>query len=52
MATQVRCDKCGRLSAASDLRYTAAEGLKALHVLLWLVAIAFVVCIFMWRFVP
>jgi len=52
MATQVRCDKCGRLSAASDLRYTAAEGLKASRLLLWLVAIALVVCVFMWRFVP
>ena len=28
MATQVRCDRCGHVSAASDLRYTAAGHLE------------------------
>jgi len=51
MATQVRCDKCGRLSAASDLRHSAAEDFKASRLLLWLIAIAFVVCVLIWRFV-
>ena len=50
MATQVRCDKCGRLSAASDLRHMAAEGFKASRLLPWFVAIALVVCILVWRF--
>jgi len=50
MATQVRCDKCGRLSAASDLRHAAAEGLKASRLLAWFVAIALVVCVLVWRF--
>ncbi len=52
MATQVRCDKCGRLSAAGDLRHTAAKGVNASRLLLWIVAMAFVVCVFIWRFVP
>ena len=50
MATQVRCDKCGRLSAASDLRHTAAEGFRASRLLPWLVTIALVVCVLIWRF--
>ena len=49
MATQVRCDKCGRLSAASDLRHTAAD-LKASRLLAWFVAIALVLCLLVWRF--
>jgi endogenous inhibitor of DNA gyrase (YacG/DUF329 family) len=43
MATQVRCDKCGRVSAASDLRYSAAAHFKPIRLLLWLVAGAFLV---------
>ena len=50
MATQVRCDKCGRLSAARDLRHTAAEGFKPSRLVLWFVAIALVVCVVVWRF--
>ncbi len=43
MATQVRCDKCGRVSAASDLRYAAVEHLTPLRLLLWIVAGAFLI---------
>lgn len=44
MATQVRCNACGRVSAASDLRHSAADrfrpkrlvlGLLVAGVLLW-----------------
>jgi hypothetical protein len=52
MATQVRCDKCGRLSAASDLRHTAAGGFKASRLLLWLAAAVFLVWVLIWRFAP
>ena len=48
MATQVRCEKCGRLSAASNLRPTAAEAFKAPRLLPWLVVIAVVVFAFIW----
>lgn len=41
MATQVRCDKCGRVFAASELRHTAAEHFKPSRLLLGLVAGAF-----------
>jgi len=42
MATQVRCDRCGRVSAASDMRHTAAaEQFKPSRLLLWLVVAAF-----------
>ena len=51
MATQVRCDKCGRLSAASDLRHTAAGGFKTTHWLLWLVGVACFVWLVGWHFV-
>ena len=38
MATQVRCDACGRVSAASDLRYSTADRLRPTRLLLWLFA--------------
>ena len=43
MATQVRCDHCGHVSAASDLRYTAAGHIEPARVVLWVVAAAVVV---------
>ena len=43
MATQVRCDHCGQVSAASDLRYTAAGPLGPAPFVLWVVAAAIVV---------
>lgn len=47
MATQVRCDQCGRVSAASDLRYTAAERFKWPRLLLWVAVVA----LFTWALV-
>ena len=47
MATQVRCDACGRVSAAGDLRHTVADrfhvrwvavGIAAAALLAWLLA--------------
>jgi len=38
MATQVRCSKCGRLSAASDLRYAVADRFRPLRLLLGVAA--------------
>jgi hypothetical protein len=38
MATQRRCDNCGRVSAASDLRYTVADRFNTTRLLLWVVA--------------
>lgn len=43
MATQVRCDNCGHVSAASDLRYTAAGHLEPARVVQGVVAGAVVV---------
>lgn len=43
MATQVRCNECGHVGAASDLRFTAAGHFKPPRLLLWLVAAAFLV---------
>lgn len=36
MATQVRCEHCGRLSAASDLRVVVADRFVLKKVLVWL----------------
>lgn len=36
MATQARCDACGRVSAASDLRYSTAERTHPKCLVLWL----------------
>jgi len=47
MATQVRCDNCGRLSAASDLRHTAAPHFARSRVVLWLVAAGLLVWLLM-----
>lgn len=41
MATQRRCDNCGRVSAASDLRYAVADRFNTPRLLLWVVAAAF-----------
>jgi hypothetical protein len=43
MATQVRCDSCGRVSAASDLRHLVADRFRPTRLLLWLVAAAILV---------
>lgn len=37
MATQVRCNACGRVSAASDLRYSVADRFRPKRLVLWLV---------------
>jgi hypothetical protein len=47
MATQVRCDNCGRLSAASDVRHSAADRFKPSRILLWLAAAAVLVWVLM-----
>jgi hypothetical protein len=47
MATQVRCDNCGRLSAASDVRHCAADRFKPSRILLWLAAAAVLVWVLM-----
>jgi len=39
MATQVRCGKCGRVSAASDLRTDTADKLTKPHLALWIVGV-------------
>jgi endogenous inhibitor of DNA gyrase (YacG/DUF329 family) len=39
MATEVRCPKCGRVSAASDLRAETADRFAKAHVGLWLVGV-------------
>jgi hypothetical protein len=51
MATQRRCDTCGRLSAASDLRYTVADRFKTPRLLLWVVAAALLAWVLMHLFV-
>jgi len=40
MATQVRCNNCGRVSAASDLRYVVADRFNTTRVLVWTVVVA------------
>ena len=47
MATQVRCDNCGSLSAASDVRHSAADRVKPSRILLWLAAAAVLVWVLM-----
>ena len=47
MATQTRCDNCGRTSAASDLRHAVADRFETAHRLLWLAAAAFVAWVLM-----
>jgi membrane protein required for beta-lactamase induction len=43
MATQVRCKRCGRISAASDMRPGVAENSMTPRAAVWLVAAALVV---------
>lgn len=43
MATQVRCAKCGRVSAASDLRTDTADTLTKAHLALWIAGVVVVV---------
>lgn len=43
MATQVRCTKCGRVSAASDMRTDAAGNRSRLHLAAWFLGVALVV---------
>jgi hypothetical protein len=50
MATQRRCDNCGRVSAASDLRYTVADRFSTTRLLLWVVAAAFLAWLLMGLF--
>jgi hypothetical protein len=35
MATQVRCNACGRVSAASDLRHSVADRFRPRRLVLW-----------------
>jgi hypothetical protein len=37
MATQVRCSKWGRISAASELRHTVADRFNRVRVIGWVV---------------
>lgn len=41
MATQVRCSRCGRTSAASELRYTVADRFSRARVLGWAIVALF-----------
>ena len=43
MATEVRCAKCGRISAASDMRTDTADNLTKPHLVLWIVGVVVVV---------
>lgn len=40
MATQVRCNACGRVSAASDLRHSVVGRFRQKPLVLWLVVAA------------
>ena len=42
MATQVRCAKCGRVSAASDMRTDSAYSLSKQHLVVWILGVALV----------
>lgn len=46
MSTQVRCASCGRVSAASELRYTAADQFRLHWVLLGAAAVGFAAWLF------
>ena len=43
MATQVRCAKCGHVSAACDMRTDTADKLTKAHLGLWIAAVVFAV---------
>lgn len=43
MATEVRCSKCGRVSAASNLRTETADQLAKPHLGLWIVGVVVLV---------
>jgi len=47
MATQARCAKCSRVSAASDLRYNTVGHFKPSRLLLWLVGGGFLAWVLM-----
>ena len=49
MATQVRCNNCGRVSAASELRHTVADRFNRARVVGWAVAAALSVWV-LWSF--
>ena len=44
MSTQVRCDSCGQVSAASELRYTVADQIR-IH---WLLLVAAAIGVAVW----
>jgi len=46
MATQVRCNACGRVSAASDLRHSVADRFRPKRLVLWLL----VAGVLLWAF--
>jgi endogenous inhibitor of DNA gyrase (YacG/DUF329 family) len=46
MATQMRCNQCGRVSAASELRRTVADRFAPMHTVLWVLAAAFLAWVF------
>ena len=46
MSTQVRCDACGRVSAASELRPTVADRFRIHWIVLVAAAVGFVVWLF------
>lgn len=49
MATQVRCDRCGRVSAASEQRHTVADRFQPSRAVLWGLATAFLAWV-LWPF--
>jgi len=46
MSTQVRCDACGRVSAASELRPAVADRFRIHWIVLVAAAVGFVVWLF------
>jgi endogenous inhibitor of DNA gyrase (YacG/DUF329 family) len=46
MSTQVRCNTCGRVSAASDLRYSVADRFRPKRLVLWVL----VAGVLLWAF--
>lgn len=48
MATQVRCPRCGRVSAASDLRVVVADRFALKTVLPWLLLVAAAIMLLAW----
>ena len=50
MATQVRCEKCGRLSAASDMRVVVADRFTLKRPIVGLTLVVILVATLVWMF--